>query len=93
MAPGDDRMTPRKWCSGPCGRELDRSKFYVNGQGYPNGECKACHRVSERDKAKAPKRLKVRRRRERRLYATDPAWADRKKAGVRASYWARKATA
>lgn len=38
-----------KWCSGPCGRELPLTEFYVNTSGNPQGKCKGCHRVEARE--------------------------------------------
>jgi hypothetical protein len=39
-----------KWCTGPCGRELPISEFCLNLRGNPQGKCRACHRVSERER-------------------------------------------
>lgn len=37
-----------KWCAGPCGRILAVTCYYTNGQGWPQSDCKACHRVNAR---------------------------------------------
>jgi hypothetical protein len=39
-----------KWCTGLCGRYLPRTEFHVNMLGNPQGRCKACHRVHERER-------------------------------------------
>jgi len=90
-----------KWCGGPCGRFLPLSVFKHNGKIGPGGRryyqsyCKDCHRVSERGRYRIRMRrtgaLVKRRLRERTNYATNPARAERKKAGARAYYWRQKA--
>jgi hypothetical protein len=64
-----------KWCAGPCGRELPLSEFYIHPEGWPQGRCRACHRVAMRDNY-------------RRRYRNQPAFARRERARGRAKYWA-----
>jgi hypothetical protein len=63
-----------KWCVGPCGRPLKVTQFHANGDGYPQAECKACHRD-------------VVRKYHRKRYRRDRAFRERSKARSVASYW------
>jgi hypothetical protein len=67
-----------KWCTGFCGRLLPRDAYYINGEGYPNGECRQCHRVKARDSY-------------RRAYRNRPWFAAKERRRSRERYAARVA--
>lgn len=82
-----------RWCAGPCGRQLPPEAFNAR-----DGRCKGCARVIARPRdrrryrrnARNPAFLEARRQRERGHYAKDAAWAEKKRASVRRSYWRAK---
>jgi len=77
-----------KWCSGPCGRLLPRDQFYKNGKGYPQGPCKACHRMDVRKSQRQTRTRLKRNRKQRAKYANDAKYREHRRYQALAWYHA-----